>query len=87
MQPLPHAVVHGVGGWLDAAEVAGEGDVEAVVVALVLHQQAAGREVEAREGALVQVAVEGVVQHEPLVECHWYPLVAKRGEEALEHVV
>jgi len=85
VEPLPHAVVHGLAGRLDAAEVPGEGDVEGVVVGLVLHQHRARHEVEAGEGALVQVALEGVVQHEPLVERHRHPFVAQRGEEALKH--
>ena len=33
---------------------------------------------------LRQVALEPLVQHEPLVQRHRHPLVAQRGEEALD---
>ena len=85
VQPFPHAVIHGVVRRLDAAEVAGEGDVEAVVVRFVLHQNRPRHQVEARQRAVVQVALQGVVQHKPLVQRDRHPLVAQRGEEAFEH--
>ena len=85
VQPGPHLVIHGLACRLDAAEVPGEGDVEAVVVGLVLHQHRTRHQVEARQRALVQVALEALVQHEPLIQRNRHPLVAQRGEEALEH--
>ena len=84
VQPLPHPVGDRVVGLLEPGQVLGEGEVVVVVVALGLHQQGAGEQVEARQARVGQPAREGLLQAEPLVHRDRHPAGAQPVEEPLE---
>ena len=69
-----------------AGEDRGEHAVEAVEVALVLHQRGAGEVVEALDVVADEAEVEGGEQVEVLAQRHRHPSRAQRGEEGREHL-
>ena len=70
---------------LEAPEHLSEDPVEAVEMALVLHERRAGQEVELLDPLRGEVAVEGIEEGQVLAQGDGHLRVAERGEELQQH--
>ena len=68
-----------------ALKIFSEGEVVAVVVALVFHQHRARQAMEGVHGSFRHAGLQGCHELQPLVERHRYPGLAQREEKPGEH--
>ena len=70
---------------LDAFEVLDEGLVEAVVVLDLLHQNGAGHVIELCEACMVQVHVQRLQQHVPLIQAGLHAVIPQNVKKVCKH--